>query len=311
MSSVGITENVKGDNKKFEVWFNGREEVYIIQASTIELKNLWVSQIRKVLTGQLEACREASQLHQRITESVYHAPMNSCISRPNKTSLNNQNKAESASNNYKNRTSSPVGRKAKESESKEKEVVRRFSLASSISATAIKVPARAKGPLGPDVKAKRHEIKSDPTPLGLEDWPKHLNSLETYEDFSAIPSSNDELSNSDLDEETTTTKVSSLFCVEKSFETCSPTAFSLQPGDVVQFQQCGENGQWLVKELVSKRKAWVPSSILTPKTSANVCLKDNSTAYSDTSQMTAVSTNIKEKQNEHKRSLVAEQKAVS
>lgn len=31
MSSVGITENVKGDNKKFEVWYNGREEVYIIQ----------------------------------------------------------------------------------------------------------------------------------------------------------------------------------------------------------------------------------------------------------------------------------------
>ncbi|KAM4043004.1 putative guanine nucleotide exchange factor MCF2L2 isoform 4-T4 [Anomaloglossus baeobatrachus] len=254
MSSVGITENVKGDNKKFEVWFNGREEVYIIQASTVELKNLWVSQIRKVLTGQLEACREASQLHQRITESVYHAPMNSCISRPNKTSLNNQNKAESASNNNKNRTSSPVGRQTK-------------------------------------------------------DWPKHLNSLETYEDFSAIPSSNDELSNSDIDEETATTKVSSLFCVESSFETCSPTAFSLQPGDVVQFQQCGENGQWLIKELISKRKAWVPSSILTSQTSANNCLKDNSAAYSDMSQMT--STDMKEKQNEHKRSLVAEQKAVS
>lgn len=31
MSSVGITENVKGDSKKFEVWYNGREEVYIIQ----------------------------------------------------------------------------------------------------------------------------------------------------------------------------------------------------------------------------------------------------------------------------------------
>uniref|UniRef100_A0A3Q2CX51 DH domain-containing protein n=1 Tax=Cyprinodon variegatus TaxID=28743 RepID=A0A3Q2CX51_CYPVA len=31
MSSVGITENVKGDHKKFEVWYNGREEVYIIQ----------------------------------------------------------------------------------------------------------------------------------------------------------------------------------------------------------------------------------------------------------------------------------------
>ncbi|CAN9501019.1 unnamed protein product [Ophioblennius macclurei] len=69
MSSVGITENVKGDCKKFEVWYNGREEVYIIQAPSMDMKNLWVSEIRKVLTGQLEACREASQLN------VYGAPM--------------------------------------------------------------------------------------------------------------------------------------------------------------------------------------------------------------------------------------------
>ncbi|XP_068563854.1 guanine nucleotide exchange factor DBS isoform X5 [Cebidichthys violaceus] len=63
MSSVGITENVKGDIKKFEVWYNGREEVYIIQAPSMDVKNMWVSEIRKVLTGQLEACREASQLN--------------------------------------------------------------------------------------------------------------------------------------------------------------------------------------------------------------------------------------------------------
>ncbi|XP_026201321.1 guanine nucleotide exchange factor DBS isoform X3 [Anabas testudineus] len=69
MSAVGITENVKGDNKKFEVWYNGREEVYIIQASSMDVKNMWVSEIRKVLTGQLEACREASQLN------IYGAPM--------------------------------------------------------------------------------------------------------------------------------------------------------------------------------------------------------------------------------------------
>uniref|UniRef100_A0A5F8HGD2 MCF.2 cell line derived transforming sequence-like 2 n=1 Tax=Monodelphis domestica TaxID=13616 RepID=A0A5F8HGD2_MONDO len=62
MSMVGITENVKGDNKKFEIWYNGREEVYIIQASSVELKNLWVSEIRKVLTGQLEACRGRASL---------------------------------------------------------------------------------------------------------------------------------------------------------------------------------------------------------------------------------------------------------
>ena len=31
MSAVGITENVKGDVKKFEIWYSGREEVYVVQ----------------------------------------------------------------------------------------------------------------------------------------------------------------------------------------------------------------------------------------------------------------------------------------
>uniref|UniRef100_A0A671MV37 Guanine nucleotide exchange factor DBS-like n=2 Tax=Sinocyclocheilus anshuiensis TaxID=1608454 RepID=A0A671MV37_9TELE len=61
MSAVGITENAKGDNKKFEIWCNSREEVYIVQASTPEIKTAWVTEIRKVLTGQLKAYREASQ----------------------------------------------------------------------------------------------------------------------------------------------------------------------------------------------------------------------------------------------------------
>uniref|UniRef100_A0A672H9Y8 Mcf.2 cell line derived transforming sequence-like b n=1 Tax=Salarias fasciatus TaxID=181472 RepID=A0A672H9Y8_SALFA len=59
MSAVGITENAKGDNKKFEIWSNSREEVYIVQAPTAEVKTTWVNEIRKVLTTQLEACRGA------------------------------------------------------------------------------------------------------------------------------------------------------------------------------------------------------------------------------------------------------------
>uniref|UniRef100_A0A3Q3Q831 Mcf.2 cell line derived transforming sequence-like b n=1 Tax=Monopterus albus TaxID=43700 RepID=A0A3Q3Q831_MONAL len=57
MSAVGITENAKGDNKKFEIWSNSREEVYIVQAPSTEVKTTWVNEIRKVLTTQLEACR--------------------------------------------------------------------------------------------------------------------------------------------------------------------------------------------------------------------------------------------------------------
>uniref|UniRef100_A0A673LAW2 MCF.2 cell line derived transforming sequence a n=1 Tax=Sinocyclocheilus rhinocerous TaxID=307959 RepID=A0A673LAW2_9TELE len=52
MSAVGITENVKGDVKKFEIWYSGREEVYVIQAPTVEVKIAWLNEIRKILTNQ-------------------------------------------------------------------------------------------------------------------------------------------------------------------------------------------------------------------------------------------------------------------
>uniref|UniRef100_A0AAY5F363 MCF.2 cell line derived transforming sequence a n=1 Tax=Electrophorus electricus TaxID=8005 RepID=A0AAY5F363_ELEEL len=52
MSAVGITENVKGDVKKFEIWYSGREEVYVVQAPTVEVKRAWLNEIRKVLTNQ-------------------------------------------------------------------------------------------------------------------------------------------------------------------------------------------------------------------------------------------------------------------
>uniref|UniRef100_A0A8C7MCL1 MCF.2 cell line derived transforming sequence-like 2 n=1 Tax=Oncorhynchus kisutch TaxID=8019 RepID=A0A8C7MCL1_ONCKI len=76
MSAVGITENVKGDIKKFEVWYNGREEVYIIQAPSMDVKNMWVSEIRKVLTGQLEACRGIQCTSEHSSEPSQNADVN-------------------------------------------------------------------------------------------------------------------------------------------------------------------------------------------------------------------------------------------
>ncbi|XP_048458501.1 guanine nucleotide exchange factor DBS [Rhincodon typus] len=70
MSTVGITENIKGDNKKFEIWYNAREEVYIVQAATPEVKNMWVNEIRKVLTSQLEARRVSNQ-----QQKLEHTPV--------------------------------------------------------------------------------------------------------------------------------------------------------------------------------------------------------------------------------------------
>ncbi|XP_062306986.1 guanine nucleotide exchange factor DBS [Osmerus eperlanus] len=191
MSAVGITENVKGDIKKFEVWYNGREEVYIIQAPSMDVKNMWVSEIRKVLTGQLEACREASQLHQKISENIYHAPMRNM----RKMALR-QSDSSSPETGFRKSNPSPNMRQKRADASapqstanarkrftlqglsnrrslpsepviKETEVPRRFSLASSIASSS--AARRTKGPLAASVKTKRHEIKSDPTPFGYED----------------------------------------------------------------------------------------------------------------------------------------------
>ncbi|XP_051541848.1 proto-oncogene DBL-like isoform X1 [Myxocyprinus asiaticus] len=52
MSAVGITENIKGDVKKFEIWYNGKEEVYVVQATTVEVKITWLTEIRKILNNQ-------------------------------------------------------------------------------------------------------------------------------------------------------------------------------------------------------------------------------------------------------------------
>ncbi|NXO38442.1 MCF2 protein, partial [Locustella ochotensis] len=59
MNAVGITENVKGDHRKFEIWYSGREEVYVVQAQTVDLKMAWLNEIRKILFKQQELIKAA------------------------------------------------------------------------------------------------------------------------------------------------------------------------------------------------------------------------------------------------------------
>ncbi|XP_053436970.1 proto-oncogene DBL isoform X5 [Nycticebus coucang] len=54
MDEVGITEHVKGDNRKFEICYGGKEEVYIVQAPNVEVKMLWLKEIRNILLKQQE-----------------------------------------------------------------------------------------------------------------------------------------------------------------------------------------------------------------------------------------------------------------
>ncbi|XP_006875044.1 PREDICTED: proto-oncogene DBL [Chrysochloris asiatica] len=54
MDEVGITEYVKGDTRKFELWCSRKEEVFIIQAPNTDVKMSWLKEIRDILLKQQE-----------------------------------------------------------------------------------------------------------------------------------------------------------------------------------------------------------------------------------------------------------------
>ncbi|KAM6924206.1 proto-oncogene DBL [Xenentodon cancila] len=74
MTAVGITENVKGDVKKFEIWYSGREEVYVVQAPTVEVKMAWLSELRRILTNQQKLLRDEAYQHGQMAEHIPLSP---------------------------------------------------------------------------------------------------------------------------------------------------------------------------------------------------------------------------------------------
>ncbi|XP_063005999.1 guanine nucleotide exchange factor DBS isoform X2 [Melospiza melodia melodia] len=244
MAAVGITENVKGDAKKFEIWYNAREEVYIVQAPTPEVKATWVNEIRKVLTSQLQACREASQ-HRTLeqTQSLpLPLPASSCAS-PSRNHIRN----------------------TKKTEEKKADLT---SLEGCGTTVAPKYPEKGKAsPTSPDKKAKRHEVVSDPTPFGSRGWAKPSHSLDASEENDGWSSAEEALNSSDAEEEGAggageIKLTPGKYTVVTDYDKGVSEEFTVKSGDLVQLIREGEDGLWFVKNLSSGREGWIPASNL-------------------------------------------------
>ncbi|XP_024204148.3 guanine nucleotide exchange factor DBS isoform X22 [Pan troglodytes] len=241
MAAVGITENVKGDAKKFEIWYNAREEVYIVQAPTPEIKAAWVNEIRKVLTSQLQACREASQ-HRALEQSQslpLPAPTSTSPSRGNSRNIKK----------LEERKTDPL------------------SLEGYVnSAPLTKPPEKGKAsPTSPDKKAKRHEVKSDPTPFGVRGWSKTSHSLEAPEDDGGWSSAEEQINSSDAEEDGglgPKKLVPGKYTVVADHEKGGPDALLVRSGDVVELVQEGDEGLWYVRDPTTGKEGWVPASSL-------------------------------------------------
>ncbi|XP_072709685.1 guanine nucleotide exchange factor DBS isoform X6 [Ciconia boyciana] len=242
MAAVGITENVKGDAKKFEIWYNAREEVYIIQAPTPEVKATWVNEIRKVLTSQLQACREASQHRTLEQTQSLPLPASSCTT-PSRNHIRNTKKMDE--------------RKADLT-----------SLEGYGTTVAAKYPEKGKAsPTSPDKKAKRHEVVSDPTPFGLRGWAKTSHSLDASEENDGWSSAEDPLNSSDAEEEGgggggEMKLTPGKYTVVTDYEKGVSEEFTVKSGDLVQLIREGEDGLWSVKNLSTGREGWIPANNL-------------------------------------------------
>ncbi|XP_047456494.1 guanine nucleotide exchange factor DBS isoform X3 [Mugil cephalus] len=260
MSAVGITENAKGDNKKFEVWCNSREEVYIVQAPTAEVKTTWVNEIRKVLTTQLQAFREASQ--QRAPDQVFQfppVPTGTVNLSPFKTGQKSfkkgeEKKAESCSPDVNSSPKLSAKDEAVTSPTSDRAAVakKRFTLQGFSN-----LKAQKGSPTSPDHKTKR---QSDPTPFGFKGWNKTL-SLDASEEHDGYSSAEDPL-NSDPEDENTKKLCAGKYTVMADYETGGAQELSVKSGDTVQLVKEGEDGQWFVRNLSSSKEAWVAAANL-------------------------------------------------
>ncbi|XP_066435785.1 guanine nucleotide exchange factor DBS isoform X4 [Eleutherodactylus coqui] len=240
MASVGITEYVKGDNRKFEIWYNAREEVYIVQAPTTEIKATWVNEIRKVLTSQLQACREASQ-HKSV-EQTNSSPLPT----PSSTS--------------------PLRCKSGKVKKVEERKMEPLISPDPSLVTLPKYLEKA-SPTSPDKKTKRHEVKSDPTPFGLRGWNRTSQSLDASEENNdGWSSGEDPINSSDAEDdavETTDKKLSpGKYTVVADCEKRGLQDLPVKSGDVVQLIREEEDGVWYVKNLSTNKEGLVPASNL-------------------------------------------------
>ncbi|XP_033936512.1 guanine nucleotide exchange factor DBS isoform X7 [Pseudochaenichthys georgianus] len=237
MSAVGITENVKGDIKKFEVWYNNREEVYIIQAPSMDVKNNWVLEIRKVLTGQLEACREASQ------HNISGAPMRNV----NKKALR-QSDSSSPESGFRRSNPSPNMRQ------------KRGPLSASIKSKRHEIKSDPT-PFGYEdtlrgamaaVRKRQSLISSTataacatstvPRSTSQPGWAQRRHPSMDTDDFETIPSSAEESSNSSEEEGNNKNGDSSRYRVQLTYQSRDAQDLSLGTGDLVQFLEEAESG---------------------------------------------------------------------
>ncbi|XP_078621722.1 obscurin-like [Branchiostoma floridae x Branchiostoma japonicum] len=85
LPGIGVTEDVEGDSRKFEMWYGKPDssERYIVQAKTIYVKQAWVKEIRDILDKHSQEAQDVkSAVEARISAMESTSSLGSSIDTP-------------------------------------------------------------------------------------------------------------------------------------------------------------------------------------------------------------------------------------
>uniref|UniRef100_A0A8C1V0Q7 Mcf.2 cell line derived transforming sequence-like a n=1 Tax=Cyprinus carpio TaxID=7962 RepID=A0A8C1V0Q7_CYPCA len=211
------------------------------KASTPEIKTAWVNEIRKVLTGQLKAYREASQQKSSDQISQLTPTSTSLTQSPFKTNPKTLKKGEE-------KKTEPTAADSSTAVLLKNDKVKGQSTFSSflssypfLSHSLLWLPGSS--PPSPDHKTKRHEIKSDPTPFGFRGFSKASLSVDASEENDGYSSAEDPM-NSDPEDEGGRKLSPGRYVVVADHDKSGPQELTVKSGDTVQLTREGDDGRW-------------------------------------------------------------------
>ena len=89
MTDIGLTEQIGESTTKFEIWFRKRKpsDTYLLQATTVEMKDSWTEEISKLLWRQALKNR-TMRLHEMSSMGIGNKP---CLDiRPSEDQINDR-----------------------------------------------------------------------------------------------------------------------------------------------------------------------------------------------------------------------------
>ncbi|KAG8195514.1 hypothetical protein JTE90_019503 [Oedothorax gibbosus] len=224
-SQIGLTENIKGyrgDKRKFELWLHGRSQVFIIQAPSVEVKDVWLKEIKKVLLLQFEHLKDENlkQHSDKIQKLDYingitpAQGMTNSRSRSNRSSFSWHNPTSYRTSPVTTRQPGELGRRA----------------------TVASLPCR------------REERNS--ASFSDDGW-------SSADDFSQTEDEDDE-----GDVFVITTEVGGRYIALGDYEAVDVGEASLKEGETIEVEKVGCAGWWYVRVLDTTKRGWVPASYL-------------------------------------------------